>query len=73
MDLAFLSQSAITIEPIFSWQGLGAYFVEAARFRDLPVLQAGLLGMSVLFIPVNLVVDILVMMLNPLQRRPGQA
>ena len=73
MDLAFLIQAAIIIEPIFSWQGIGAYFVEAARFRDLPVLQAGLLMMSILFITVNLIVDILVMIVDPLQRRPGQA
>lgn len=73
MDLAFLAQSALIIEPIFSWQGIGAYFVDAARFRDLPVLQAGLLSMSILFISVNLMVDILVMIVDPLQRRPGQA
>lgn len=73
MDLAFLAQSALIIEPIFSWQGIGAYFVDAARFRDLPVLQAGLLSMSILFITVNLIVDILVMIVDPLQRRPGQA
>lgn len=70
MDLAFMAQSALIIEPIFSWQGLGAYFVEAARFRDLPVLQSGLLIFSVLFILVNLAVDLIVMAVDPLQRRP---
>jgi peptide/nickel transport system permease protein len=73
MDLAFMAQSALIIEPIFAWQGLGTYFVEAARFRDLPVLQSCLLIFSVLFIVVNLAVDLIVMAINPLQRRPGRA
>lgn len=69
MNLAFMVQAAIVIEPIFSWQGIGAYFVDAARFRDLPVLQSCLLMFSVLFIVVNLVIDLLVMVIDPLQRR----
>lgn len=73
MDLAFMVQSALVIEPIFSWQGLGAYFVEAARFRDLPVLQSCLLMFSVLFIVVNLLVDLTVMFIDPLQRRAARA
>ena len=73
MDLAFMAQSALVIEPIFSWQGLGAYFVEAARFRDLPVLQSCLLMFSVLFIVVNLLVDLMVMVIDPLQRRAARA
>jgi peptide/nickel transport system permease protein len=73
MNLAFMAQSAIVIEPIFSWQGIGAYFVDAARFRDLPVLQSCLLIFSVLFIMVNLVVDLLVMVIDPLQRRAMRA
>jgi len=72
MDLAFMAQSALIIEPIFAWQGLGTYFVEAARFRDLPVLQSCLLIFSILFIVVNLAVDLIVMAINPLQRRPGR-
>jgi peptide/nickel transport system permease protein len=73
MNLAFMAQSAIVIEPIFSWQGIGAYFVDAARFRDLPVLQSCLLIFSVLFIMVNLIVDLLVMVIDPLQRRAMRA
>jgi peptide/nickel transport system permease protein len=69
MNLAFMIQSAIVIEPIFAWQGIGAYFVDAARFRDLPVLQSCLLLFSILFIVINLVVDLLVMVIDPLQRR----
>ena len=46
--------------------------VEAARFRDLPVMQASLLAFAALFILVNLTVDLVVMLVNPLQRRPGR-
>ncbi|RWH82248.1 MAG: ABC transporter permease [Mesorhizobium sp.] len=73
MALAQMVPNAFIIEPIFSWQGLGAYFVEAARFRDLPVLQACLLIFSVLFIVVNLVVDLIVIVVDPLQRRAARA
>jgi peptide/nickel transport system permease protein len=73
MAVAQMVPSAFIIEPIFSWQGIGAYFVEAARFRDLPVLQACLLIFSVLFIVVNLTVDIIVIIVDPLQRRAARA
>ena len=73
MDIAFITQSSLIIEPIFSWQGVGAYFVEAARFRDLPVLQSCLLLFSVFFIIVNLSVDLIVMTVDPLQRRAARA
>ena len=73
MNIAFITQSSLIIEPIFSWQGVGAYFVEAARFRDLPVLQSCLLLFSVFFIIVNLMVDLVVMMVDPLQRRAARA
>ena len=46
MDIAFMVQGALIIEPIFAWQGLGTYMVEAARFRDLPVMQASLLSFA---------------------------
>ena len=72
MDIAFMVQGALIIEPIFAWQGLGTYMVEAARFRDLPVMQASLLAFAALFILVNLTVDLVVMLVNPLQRRPGR-
>lgn len=72
MDIAFMVQGALIIEPIFAWQGLGTYMVEAARFRDLPVMQASLLSFAALFILINLTVDLVVMVVNPLQRRPGR-
>lgn len=70
MDLGFMAQAALIVEPIFSWHGIGAYFVESVRFRDLAVLQSCLLIFSIIFINVNLLVDIIVMLVNPLQRRP---
>ncbi|WP_108658279.1 ABC transporter permease [Acuticoccus kandeliae] len=73
MEFAFMAQSAILIEPIFAWQGFGNYFVEAARFRDIPVLQSCLMIFSVLFIVVNLIVDLSVMAINPMQRRTRTA
>ena len=65
-----MAQAAIIVEPIFSWHGIGAYFVQSVRYRDLAVLQSCLLIFSIIFINVNLLVDIIVMLVNPLQRRP---
>ena len=52
-----MAQAALIVEPIFSWHGIGAYFVESVRFRDLAVLQSCLLIFSIIFINVNLLVD----------------
>jgi len=69
MHFAFMVQAALVIEPIFAWQGIAAYFVEAVRFRDYQVLQSCLLVFCVFFILVNLTVDLISMALDPKQGR----
>lgn len=70
IHFAYMVQAAIVIEPIFAWQGIGAYFLEAAKFRDFQVLQSALLMFSIFFIVVNLIVDLIVLAVDPKQRRP---
>ncbi|MCB4771021.1 ABC transporter permease [Ancylobacter sp. Lp-2] len=73
IHFAFMVQAAIVIEPIFAWPGVASYFVEAARFRDYQVLQSSLLLFSMFFILVNFVVDLIVLTIDPKQRRPRSA
>jgi peptide/nickel transport system permease protein len=49
---------AFVVETIFAWPGVGRTVVEAVFSRDFPVVQAGVLFTSVLFVASNLLVDL---------------
>ena len=53
-----LISGAIIIETVFSWPGLGSYYIEAVNFRDLPVIQATVLAFGVIIIFFNLLADL---------------
>ena len=53
-----LISGAIIIETVFSWPGLGSYYIEAVNFRDLPVIQATVLVFGVIIIFSNLLADL---------------
>ena len=53
-----LISGAIIIETVFSWPGLGSYYIEAVNFRDLPVIQATVLVFGVIIIFFNLLADL---------------
>lgn len=59
---------AILTETIFSWPGIGKWLVNSVTARDYPVIQGGVLLMAVVVISVNLVVDVLYQVVNPLMR-----
>jgi peptide/nickel transport system permease protein len=52
-------------ETIFAWPGMGRLLVDAVATRDLPVVQAVILTVTLIMILSNLVVDILHVMLDP--------
>ena len=60
--------SAVT-ETVFQWPGLGALFIQAVRFADLPVLVAYLAGVGCLFVAIGLIVDLLQLLVDPRLRR----
>lgn len=62
--VALLNGSIIT-ETVFGWPGLGRYVVNAIARRDLPAIQGTILFMSVVFVMVNLVVDLLYAKADP--------
>ncbi len=56
---------AFIVEVIFAWPGIGRMVVEAVFSRDFPVVQAGVLFSSVLFVLSNLLVDISYGLVDP--------
>jgi len=71
-QIALMVSGAVVVEPIFSWQGIGSYFIEAVRFRDFMIVQACLLIFAAFFIVANLVIDVAVMFVDPKLRRQGR-
>jgi len=55
----------VLMETIFTLPGIGRYLVDAISHRDFPVVQAIIVGMAVLFVFLNLLVDILYAVLDP--------
>ena len=70
-QIGLMTASAVIVEPLFAWQGLGDYFLAGVRFRDFMVVQASLLLFLSFFIIVNLVVDIAILLADPRIRRQG--
>jgi peptide/nickel transport system permease protein len=57
------------VEIVFSWPGLGQLALQAVKARDLPVLQGAILLFALVFLVINLVVDLLYSRIDPRIRR----
>ncbi len=64
---------AIVVERVFGLNGIGAFFIEAIRFRDFVGMQAVLTLFVVFFVSINLLVDLLAMLADPRLRRARRA
>jgi peptide/nickel transport system permease protein len=62
---------AVVTETVFAWPGLGRLILESITTRDYPIVQAGVLVLSALYLTGNLFVDVLYSYLNPRIRRAG--
>jgi peptide/nickel transport system permease protein len=60
---------AVVTETVFAWPGLGRLILESVTTRDYPIVQAGVLVLSSLYLVGNLCVDLLYSYLNPRIRR----
>ena len=65
LDFGNYLTGSILTETIFSWPGLGRYVVNAISRRDLPAIQGAVLFLSVVFVMVNLVTDLLYAKADP--------
>ncbi len=52
-------------ETIFAYPGMGSWLADGISNRDYPVLEGGIMFLAIVFVLVNLVVDILYAVINP--------
>lgn len=65
LQTGLLLGGAILTETIFGWPGLGRYVYEAIGYRDYPVIQSGILVIALLFVLINLIIDLLYAAIDP--------
>ncbi|RNB83317.1 ABC transporter permease [Brevibacillus fluminis] len=65
MQISMLLGGAVLTETIFSWPGMGRLVVDAIESRDFMVVQGTVLFIAVIFVVVNLLVDIMYAVVNP--------
>lgn len=58
LQTGLLLSGAVLTEIVFAWGGMGDFMASAIRFRDFPAIQGGILFLAVIFVFVNLLVDI---------------
>ena len=71
LQVGFLFGSALFAEVIFQWPGVGLLMYNSILARDVPVIQAVLLVIAVVFVIVNLVSDVTIAAMNPQSRDAG--
>ncbi|SFR05190.1 ABC transporter permease [Poseidonocella sedimentorum] len=65
LQLGSIIAFAIITETVFQWPGVGLLFINAIQFVDIPVMAAYLMLISVMFVGINLLVDILYVFIDP--------
>jgi peptide/nickel transport system permease protein len=65
LQLGGLIAFAIITETVFQWPGMGLLFIQAVQFADIPVMAAYLCLISLIFVTINLVVDLLYFAVDP--------
>ena len=69
LQLGYLMGGSILVETVFSWPGTGLLLNSAIFQRDLPVLQGTILVLSLFFVALNLLVDLVQTALDPRIKR----
>ena len=57
--------AAIITETVFQWPGMGLLFIQAVQFADIPVMAAYLCLIALIFVVINLIVDMLYFAVDP--------
>ena len=65
LQLGSLIAFAIITETVFQWPGMGLLFIQAISFADIPVMAAYLCLIALIFVIINLVVDLLYFAVDP--------
>ena len=65
LQLGAIIAFAIITETVFQWPGMGLLFIQAVNFADIPVMAAYLCFIALVFVVINLVVDLLYYVVDP--------
>jgi len=65
LQLGAIIAFAIITETVFQWPGMGLLFIQAVQFADIPVMAAYLVFIALVFVVINLVVDLLYYGVDP--------
>ena len=65
LQLGGIIAFAIITETVFQWPGMGLLFIQAVQFADIPVMAAYLCLIGLIFVGINLVVDMLYYFVDP--------
>ena len=65
LQVGLLLSGAVLTETVFAWPGIGSWLRDAIFNRDYPVIQGGILFVALIFVLVNLIVDISYAIINP--------
>jgi peptide/nickel transport system permease protein len=65
LQLGYLIAFSVVTETVFQWPGLGLLFIQAVNFADVPVIAAYLLFVALVFVSLNLLIDILYLVVDP--------
>ena len=65
LQVGLLLSGAVLTETVFAWPGMGTWLVQAIEDRNFPVLQGGILFLALVFVLVNLIVDVSYGLINP--------
>jgi peptide/nickel transport system permease protein len=73
LQLGSVIAFAIVTETVFQWPGLGALFVQSVQVVDVPVMAAYLMFVGLVFVVVNLIVDLIYFLIDPRLRSGAKA
>ncbi len=65
LEFGFLLGGVVVIETVFSWPGIGRLVFNAINQKDIPVVQAAVILLSLVFIALNLIVDLIYARIDP--------
>jgi peptide/nickel transport system permease protein len=65
LQLGSIIAFAIITETVFQWPGMGLLFIQAVQTVDIPIMAAYLMLVGVIFVGINLLVDILYTVVDP--------
>jgi len=65
LSFGYMLNGSVVVETVFAWPGIGNLVVESIYQRDYPMIQGTVLFVALLFMAVNLVVDVSYTLINP--------